>query len=52
MGVLIAFIVGMVAFIVGWATGLGGMVSLLIMLAILMIGVTAHTLAGYVANGE
>lgn len=50
--VLIAFIVGMVAFVVAWATGLGGMVSLVVLLAILMVGVTAHTLARYEANGE
>lgn len=49
---LIAFIVGMVAFVVAWATGLGGMVALIIMLSILMLGVAAHTFSGFRANGQ
>lgn len=43
MEVLYAFVVGMVAFICFWAVGLGGLVSLLILIAILLVGVTAYT---------
>ena len=46
MEVLLAFTVGMISSVLFWALGFGGMVSLLVMVAILLGGVSAYTFKG------